>query len=317
MQGIHLFTIKGIPVAVHPMFFLLVLVLCIGMGGVLQSVLLGICIVLGVLGHEFGHALVAARYRLAPEILLHGWGGITKHRPSSSAKQDFRITLAGPLVNLVVGGLIYGILTLCELTGAIGVFVEVPALYVFLYLLMQVNLVWGIFNLLPVRPMDGGKVFLHILNRFMRADRALRVSVVVSLLFAVGILVWALLGKNWFMVIIAGYFILMNAAEARNAFASEGGENRKALRDASLRAEQIYERGLVAAREHDWKTLEMLGYQMKKDAVDKDQVARAYEFLTIACTNQGKYGEALQFSGYARQSPAVKQAVERCRSLAG
>ena len=54
---------------------------------------------------------------------------------------------------------------------------------------------------------------------------------------------------------------------------------------------------------------------MKLAADGRDQIARAYELLTIACTNLGKYDEALEYAPRAKQTDAVKQATARCKSL--
>ena len=91
MQGIHLFTIKGIPVSFQPMFILLILILSVGMN---NPFIFGACATLGVLIHEFGHALTAKHFHLNPEVTLCGLGGLTTHARPNSPKQDFLITLA-------------------------------------------------------------------------------------------------------------------------------------------------------------------------------------------------------------------------------
>lgn len=309
MNAFHLFTFKGIPVAFHPFFLLLILILSYGAD---HPIIFGICAILGVLFHEFGHAFVAQHYRLDPQILLHGMGGITMHARPASAKQDFRITFAGPLAGLVIGG------ALCLLMYFVGsqILVFNGYLFVFLRYLGWVNLAWGIFNLLPIRPMDGSKVLTHILSKFFKPKRVLQISAVISILFAVAVLVYSILSKSFFMILISAYLLFISYTMIREAFMSKslGGFQ---MPKASLAAESAYERGLVAAREHDWNALETFGHQMKKNAIDEDQTARAYEFLTIACTNMGKYEEALSYSKHAKQSDAVKQAVNRCISMLG
>ncbi|MBS7379932.1 MAG: hypothetical protein KIG72_01520, partial [Bradymonadales bacterium] len=114
MQGIHLFTIKGIPVSFQPMFILLILILSVGMN---NPFIFGACATLGVLIHEFGHALTAKHFHLNPEVTLCGLGGLTTHARPNSPKQDFLITLAGPMAGLVVAGVIFGILFLVNLLG--------------------------------------------------------------------------------------------------------------------------------------------------------------------------------------------------------
>ena len=297
------------------MFFLLVLILCLGMGSIANSIIFGVCICLGVLGHELGHAFVAQHFRLNPEILLHGFGGLTRHEPPATAKQDFLITFAGPIVGVVIGGLLLGLKHLLGMTSALATIANFPYLYTFLEYFMYVNLVWGIFNLIPIRPMDGSKVLSYVLLKFCRFERAEKISVIISLLFAIGILVLSLLAKNIFMVLLGGYFVFVNLSTAKTTFASVSATARRKEKQAIMRADIIYEKGLLAARDHNWKALEMYGHQMKKAASESAQLEKAYEFLTIACTNQGKYDEALEYSEHARQSDAVKQAVARCRSL--
>ncbi|MBO4351151.1 MAG: M50 family metallopeptidase [Proteobacteria bacterium] len=307
MNAIYLFSFKGIPVSFHPMFLLLIVILSINAD---SPIIFGICAILGVLFHEFGHALVAQHYRLDPQILLHGMGGITMHARSANAKQDFRITFAGPLAGLIIGGALCLLMYFC---GA-QILALNGYLFIFLRYLGWVNLAWGIFNLLPVRPMDGSKVLTYCLGKFLKPKRVLQVSSIISILFALAILAYSCLSKSIFMIIISAYLIYISFTMLKEAFSSKalGGFP---MPKASLAAESAYERGLVAAREHDWSSLETYGHQMKKNATDDDQTQRAYEFLTIACTNMGKYEEALDYSKHAKQSDAVKQAVTRCYSM--
>ncbi len=307
MNAFYLFSFKGIPVSFHPMFLLLIFILSIGAE---SPIIFGICAILGVLFHEFGHALVAQHYCLAPQILLHGMGGITMHARAASAKQDFRITFAGPLAGLIIGG------PLCLLTNfwSSQILMISGYLFVFLKYLGWVNLAWGIFNLLPVRPMDGSKVLTYILSKFFKPKRVLQISAIISMVFAIAILGYSLFANSFFMILISAYLMYISFTMLREAFGGKalGGIQ---MPRASIAAESAYERGLVAAREHDWNSLETYGHQMKKNATDEDQIQRAYEFLTIACTNMGKYDEALDYSKHAKQSDAVRQAVTRCHSM--
>ena len=315
MQGIHIFTFKGIPVSFQPMFIVLILILSVGIGGVAESFIFAICLILGVLIHEFGHALVAQRYHLNPEIVLHFMGGITKYPRSAGPKQDFWITLAGPLAGLIVGGIAYGILHVLELY-VLQAGQPVPYYCVFIYYLSMVNLFWGVFNLIPAIPMDGSKVLNHIIARFCKNPQtALKISASISIVFVLLIMAWSIWQQSVWMIIISVFFIMANIQVAREAFSGGSSKSLKNLERVSLEAEKAYERGLIAARDHQWTVLERCGHQMKRAASDKDQLERAYEFLTIACTNLKKYDEALDYSEHARQSDAVCQAVNRCRSL--
>lgn len=312
MQGIHLFTFKGIPVGVQPMFLLLVVILSLNMGGIAESIIFGICVFFGILIHEFGHALTARHYGLNPVVMLHGFGGVTVHARPATPKQDFLITLAGPGAGLVVGGIFWGIMKLTAIAGVSSAVLSIPYLWVFIQDMAWINLVWGVFNLIPCIPMDGSRLLHHILCKPFNPVKARKISVSISIVFVVLIFVWSLLNRNIFMIMISVLFLMSNIRAFREAFGESNPD--KPCQKLSLEAEKAYERGLVAAREHDWKLLETCGYQMKKAANDEEQLKRAYEFLTIASTNQKNYAEGLEFSKRARQSEAVKQAVARCES---
>lgn len=314
MQGIYLFTFKGIRVGFRPAFLVLVILLCFGVRDMVEMLMLAVSVMCGVLFHEFGHALMARHYGLNASIMLTGWGGETSHEPARNRRQDFMITLAGPVVGLIVGGGLFGIVMLL---AQIGVnFSTYDRLYTFIWYMIYVNFFWGVFNLLPIRPMDGGRVFGHILSKFMKPERADDVIAVVSVLLGALILVWALVRFNLFMALVAGYFVMINFSAFWKAVT--GGKSKKnAQRRVGIVAEALYEKGLVAARNREWKKLEITGHQMKKVADDASQIERSYELLTIACTNLGKYEEALEYAPRARQTDAVKRSVERCHSLCG
>ncbi len=317
MQGIHLFTFKGIPVGFQPMFLVLIAILSIGIGSVTESIVFAICAILGVLIHEFGHAFVAKHYGLKPQIVLHGFGGITLHSRSATDKQNFLITFAGPLAGLVTGGVFFGINIVLLLFPPTYAFLnEFGVINLFLTYMFYVNFFWGIFNLIPIIPMDGSKVLNYVIRKFTNQKKAAKISAVIGIVLGVGLLAWSLLSHSMWMIIISAFLLMSNFSAVRAAFQGSEGE-KKQLSAASLQAEKAYERGLIAAREHDWKQLEICGNQMKKAAMEPEQIERAYEFLTIAATNQGEYEQALDYSTRARQSDAVKQAKARCNSHLG
>ena len=311
MQPIKLFTFKDIPVSFQPMFLVLILILAWGVGSVSSMIIFSVCAIVGLLAHEFGHALMAKHYHLHPEITLTGFGGNTRFERSPGGKQDFLITLMGPLTNLISGGVSYVILYSLGILGIdVGIY-----LTTFMFFMWVVNIFWGVFNLLPAKPMDGYKVFNYILSRFIKKQSVvLTISTVTSLIFVALILVWSVYNRNIFMIIMSIFFVMANLDGIKTLFSSKSDGERKRRKMIGIQAEALYEKGLVASRNHDWKNLEMLGHQMKKVAEGEEQVERAYELLTIANTNLGKYEDALKYSEHARQSDPVKKAVLRCKS---
>ncbi len=309
---IHLFNINGIPIGITPWFFCLMAILAffVADGNIVHGIMFAIVGSISIGIHEFGHATVAKRYGLNPQVILGGLGGITQYR-SANAKQSLWITLWGPLSDLILAALSFGIILLFAYFAP-SFLPEHAYMELFLSYMLWINLVWGIFNLLPIYPMDGGKLCSGIAAKFLSPNKALKVSTIISMIFCVGLAIWAFFAHQVFMIFISFYLLLINVTGLKTAFATRENTLRE---QADLQADILYERGLIAAREHRWEELEMYGHRMKECAKTKDQIKRAYEFLTIACTNTFKYEEALEYSKHAAQTDAVKQAVARCHSI--
>lgn len=109
-----------------------------------------------VLLHELGHSVVALRYKIpVRSITLFIFGGIAQiGAEPPSAKAEFFIAVAGPLVSLVLAVLFHALLPLLSGTE--------PLLGVAKYL-AYINTALVLFNLIPGYPLDGGRVFRAIM----------------------------------------------------------------------------------------------------------------------------------------------------------
>ncbi len=166
-----------------------------------------------VLAHELSHAIVARRLGLkVGGITLFIFGGATTiETESASARDEALIALAGPLMSLVIGGLLL-------VAGALIQQAQVQALVGWLGV---INVALGAFNLVPGYPMDGGRVLRAILWR-IRGDRlvatrqAAMVGRVIGYLMVAGGIFWALrsrdIGSGLWLALV-GWF-LATAAEA-------------------------------------------------------------------------------------------------------
>lgn len=135
-------------------------------------------VVIGVLGHELGHAFAARSVGATAHIDLIMFGGLTTWstgRPIT-AKQRLRVSLAGPLVGVVLGAFAWLIAQVLPDWRV--------ELFVFLDLLTQVALVWGVFNLVPFPGFDGGHSLDAALEIFA-PERAQRLGAVIKGLAAV------------------------------------------------------------------------------------------------------------------------------------
>ncbi|HEY6462149.1 MAG TPA: site-2 protease family protein, partial [Polyangiaceae bacterium] len=125
------------------------------------------CIIL----HELAHSLVARRYGLrVRSITLFLFGGVSniEHEPPS-ARAEFFTAIAGPVTSIVLGVvvvLITGATTAVSLADAQSARAGVAQLgpvTTLLAWLGPINLVIGVFNLIPAFPLDGGRVLRSIL----------------------------------------------------------------------------------------------------------------------------------------------------------
>ena len=165
------FSLFRIPVRVHPGFWIVTLIMGANLQRMDQIVAwIALCFV-SILVHEFGHALVAKSYRWPVHVRLHWMGGTAHSSPyhGFTRNRSMWMSFAGPLAGFVLYGVVvaieHGLVTaamhnekiLQMLTGD-------SVLYWTIYQLKWVNLGWGLINLLPVYPLDGGQICFEYLN---------------------------------------------------------------------------------------------------------------------------------------------------------
>lgn len=152
LWSLKLFRLFGVPVYLHWTFLLMVA--AFAWFGLLSILLMLFSI---VILHEFGHILMARRYGIpCSGVVLLPIGGIAGLN-DVPPEHEFMITLAGPLVNVVLAVLAFiPYVLLCS----IGHISEFLVMYVIF------NVILFIFNMLPVYPMDGGRIMRSTLHRF-------------------------------------------------------------------------------------------------------------------------------------------------------
>ncbi len=128
--------------------------------------------------HEVGHALMAKRMRLPLErIHLFLFGGMAElRRRPVMPRQELAISLAGPVASILFA--------FASLAAARSLPVGFDEIYLILQYVFYMNLLLGVFNLLPVFPLDGGRALRALLWRkhvlfFKASEQTLKVSVVV------------------------------------------------------------------------------------------------------------------------------------------
>jgi len=160
------FRIFGIPIRVEPFFFIVVALFGINLDPLWLVFAFVVVAFVSVLVHELGHAVT---YRLLGQrsaIVLHGFGGFTVPagggRKVLSKPKSVMVSLSGALTQLLLLGIPARLATRSQWGEeqfvrwffSDGGFNWYPVLD----LLAFVSIWWAVFNLLPIRPLDGGRV---------------------------------------------------------------------------------------------------------------------------------------------------------------
>lgn len=137
-----------------------------------------LCGFVSILIHELGHAVAFRVFGSRASITLHGFGGYAEtHSPPSAAWQRLTVAFAGPAIGLALAGLAFvvGWYALPEDAH--------PYLTASVNFLFFMNLFWNLLNLLPVWPLDGGKICRELLAMF-RVRRADEITHTLSIIVA-------------------------------------------------------------------------------------------------------------------------------------
>lgn len=160
-----------------------------------------------VLAHELGHSLVAMRQGIeVKSITLFLFGGLANLQEESKTPAGaFAVAIAGPLVSLVLWGLLTAAGIVLPLTGPLAAVIG---------LLATINFYLAAFNMIPGLPLDGGNVLKAAVwkvtgNRYRGVRVAARAGQVVAYIaMASGVI------SISFWNLLIGWFLLQNARQA-------------------------------------------------------------------------------------------------------
>ena len=217
-EGWQLFKIGGIPLRLQPSWLFAVAIfttlfqgryaatasLPVSWGlGLLTTLLLFTSVLL----HELGHALMALRegVRVLSITLFH-LGGIARiEKECSTAMGSLRIAAAGPLVSLL--------LALAMLLSAASISEDQAWLTLLLSQVGLLNLMLGLFNLLPGLPLDGGLILKALVwqisgsqKRGVEVASASGRALSILMIVAGGVLMFQGGGLNGVLLMLIGWF---------------------------------------------------------------------------------------------------------------
>ncbi len=225
----HLGTYAGIPLKLHWTFsltFLLVLII----GLVNKDTFLEISIIFGfiivmffcVVLHEYGHALMARRFKVKTiDIILSPIGGLARlERLPSKPIQEFYIAIAGPSVNALLAGLIAIILFAASKPIIIDMGIpvsEANSWEGYLSLVLILNLGLFVFNLIPAFPMDGGRILRSLLSIKIGKMRSTIIAAYIGYFFAAAFIIYSFISHNYILSAIGLFVIIMARGELSSA----------------------------------------------------------------------------------------------------
>ncbi|MCB1165263.1 MAG: site-2 protease family protein [Leptospiraceae bacterium] len=208
----------GIRVYIHWTFLLLlgwIIFAQLGSGTerIIRVLILTALLFVSVLLHEFGHALVARRFKiLTRDIVLLPIGGMARLRKMpEDPKAEFWVALAGPLVNAAIAGLLFvALLVTSGLPAIPEKFVLGAKGFNMTENLMWANALLAAFNLVPAFPMDGGRVLRAFLGFRMSHEKATAIAAQVGQALGIGFVILGFLYSLVFIFI--GIFVYLGAS---------------------------------------------------------------------------------------------------------
>jgi Zn-dependent protease len=191
------FRFLGFPVRVHPYFWILVVLFngdSVLRRGPEYLLIWVFVFFVSMLVHELGHAIMFRRFGADADIVLYAFGGLAIPSHDISGRwRRIAVSLAGPFAGFLLCGIVYGSnLALEWAQSADGGAPNGPHMHFLYFVLVRVNLLWGIFNLLPVYPLDGGHVCRELCG-MKWGTRGKRISLQISFVTALILVAYSLL----------------------------------------------------------------------------------------------------------------------------
>lgn len=214
-------SLKKIPLSVYPSFWALAILIALANGTTISEMVIWVGVVfVSVIIHEMGHAITAILFGQSVAIELRGLGGVTIPLGGKlSQGKEFVVVFMGPLFGFLLAGLAF-------------IALQVPVIYpsILIYSLKVIyiaNILWSILNLLPVLPLDGGRLMMIFFEKLF-GHSGVKFSYLFSCLFSL----FLSLAAFSFYAVIAGALFMLFAYEGYVGFqrtrniVSESSENK-------------------------------------------------------------------------------------------
>ena len=211
-RAVKLFRLFGVPVVAHWSFLILLFLIVSAFGPIVTAAL-----VVSMLAHEFGHVLVARHFGQYTSHVMMFALGMAAFLREIPRRGEAWMAVAGPMVNFVIAAIIFGVMS---------VFVFPTAVVETLTTIVLLNMILGLFNLVPIYPLDGGRIVRGILSRFTTRFKATKIAAIVGSIGVIGLIPYALSTGNFILIAILGLVVFMSWKEVKilKAGGPEGSE---------------------------------------------------------------------------------------------
>ncbi len=179
-------------------------------------IIMFLCVVL----HEYGHALMARKFNIrTKDIVLSPIGGVARLvRMPEKPYQELLISIAGPLVNILIAFILFLVLIfLQDTTLSLTLLndLDIQKTTDFIKVVLFLNLGLFFFNLIPAFPMDGGRILRALLSLKWDRTKATRIASIVGRIISVGFLGYGLYSGQFVLAAIGVFIFFMAGVEYR------------------------------------------------------------------------------------------------------
>ena len=231
------FVLFGIPVRVHPFFWLISLLFGLNGGrpDPMSVLLWVVAVFISILVHEMGHAVAIRSHGWQPSITLHAMGGLASYRPTRrTTSSEITIALAGPVAGFLLAGFVVALIA----AAGHAVYFDwralphIPVDYerfanrrtnLFINYMLFINVFWGLVNLLPVMPLDGSHVARELLE-VQNPGNGLRHGLMLSLYVGAAMALYAIVKmQDNYVALMFGYLAYNSYAALQSFGRGPGG----------------------------------------------------------------------------------------------
>lgn len=205
---LHLGSIRGTSIDVDFSFFILVFLFVIlnyrADQGIQYALIWIPILFLSVLIHELAHAGMIGVFGFgSSQIVLGGMGGVTINSRRAKAWQDMLISLAGPFSSFALGLLAWWSYRTFPITHTDRMLdALVPRL-------IWANFAWGIFNLIPTPPLDGGHATRDFFRMFLSERTAFVIATWIAIVVGGAVAIYCFSQRQFFIALYIAWFVYM------------------------------------------------------------------------------------------------------------